>query len=170
LEDEARYAIFDYTYVERFDSMNFESFYKKATLALQSYPLHIARIQTIRDLRVQRADFRLATRQRFARAVGVKLHTFQASLIEIIHYTVGFLPSDRQERQLKGSLDPLKAHNIIKGPFRINLTNEPSRHLTFNDESDGRPTLLLLSPQGIIALFCIQHAGLFRFHLLRYQY
>ena len=142
----------------------FEAAYRKACLRFQSYPLHVARIQRINDQKIKRADFRFATRQKFARSLGLNPAAYHSTLVEILHQYVGILPSDRPIDSPKGSLDPLKSHNIIKGAFRIDLTDEPARHLTFN-ESDGRPTLLLLSPTGIISLFCLQHAGLFSYLL-----
>jgi hypothetical protein len=140
----------------------FETGYKKASLRFQSYPLHVARIQTINDQKMKRADFRLATRQKFAKSLGVDPAAYQQSLHEIILSYVGIVPSDRPSEAPKGSLDALKANNIVQGAFRIALTDEPARHLTF-DESDGRPTLLVLSLQGMTSLFCIQHAGLFTY-------
>jgi hypothetical protein len=109
---------------------------------------------------LKRADFRLHIRQSFAKSLGVDPYSYQQTLNEIVFTFVGLSPTDAPKELPKGSLDALKAHNIVKGAFKIALTNDPARHLTF-DESDGRPTLLVLSQKGIISLFCVQHAGLF---------
>lgn len=61
----------------------------------------------------------------------------------------------------EGSLGPLTAHNIKSGAFGIGLTDDPGRHLTF-EEDDGKEVLKVLSLKGISSIFALQHADLFK--------
>jgi hypothetical protein len=57
-----------------------------------------------------------------------------------------------------GSLDELRASNILAGPFRIRITSTPSEHLTF-DDSHGRPVIRLLSGDRILMIYVAQRTG-----------
>jgi hypothetical protein len=143
----------------------FERAYKNACLRWQSYPLHVARVQMINDLKLKKATANPAS-QKFASSIGVDSTAMyrELSLNEIIRLVVGIASSDQLEKLPKGSLDALKAHNFHKAPFRLDLTDDLSRHLTFRESSVGdRPTLLLLSPRGLVSIFNIQYAGLFTY-------
>lgn len=69
--------------------------------------------------------------------------------------------SDSEARVIDqfGPLDELRASYIRTGPFTIALTDEPSRHLTF-DEIKGRPELMLLNLSTIFTLYNPQRIGL----------
>jgi hypothetical protein len=141
----------------------FREFYKRGCSRLRSYPLHVAQLPTIYEQQSRKAFYRMATRAKFARALGVNSSSvYQRTLVDIILDTVGISPSDRPRELPVGSLDPLKAHNILSGAFRLDFTTEISRHLTFT-EADGPPTLLLLRPEAMIPLFELQLAGFFRY-------
>ena len=66
--------------------------------------------------------------------------------------------------QLHGALDSLKASNIVSGPFKIELTNNPKEHLTF-DSGAKRTVLRILSPEKIFSFYVFQRVGLTRYSL-----
>jgi hypothetical protein len=60
---------------------------------------------------------------------------------------------------LYGPIDELKASNILSGPFRLRLTNQPSEHLTFAEEQ-GKATLRILKLDAIFKFaYRLQRTG-----------
>lgn len=59
----------------------------------------------------------------------------------------------------QGPLNDLSASNIVNGPFRIRLTTNPAKHLTFDEES-STPTILLLDFATILDFIIPQCIGL----------
>ena len=62
---------------------------------------------------------------------------------------------------LEGGLDELKASHILSGPFRLEITWNPSEHLTFSG-SIGRPVVRVLHLDRILEIYIAQRAGLAR--------
>jgi hypothetical protein len=62
----------------------------------------------------------------------------------------------------EGSLGALTAHNIKSGAFKIGLTDNPGKHLTFEEE-DGKEVLKVLSLKGVSSIFALQHADLCKY-------
>lgn len=120
----------------------------------------------INELKLKKATAN-PTSQKFASSIGADSTALyrELSLNDIIRLVVGIAPTDKIEKKLPtGSLDALKAHNFHKAPFRLDLTDDLSRHLTFRESGVGeRPTLLLLSPRALVSIFNIQYAGLFTY-------
>ena len=60
---------------------------------------------------------------------------------------------------LHGPVDELRASNLTTGLFDIDITEEPSLHLTFH-KSEGKPKLRLLSLERIFCFYITQGTGL----------
>lgn len=91
--------------------------------------------------------------------LGMKLegmHLNRAKFLEI----VGLTNEETQEkRDLFGPLDDLKASNLRNGPFKIELTEQPSAHLTFC-RSHGRSSIRLLKIEAIAHLYVPQRTSI----------
>jgi hypothetical protein len=75
--------------------------------------------------------------------------------------SLGLTENDTASRQgLLGHLDELKASNLLKGPFKINLTNHPAEHLTF--DSSHRQAVNILDIESIFKLYPAQRTGVIR--------
>ena len=59
-----------------------------------------------------------------------------------------------------GHLDELKASNLLRGPFKINLTNHPAEHLTF--DSSHKQAVNILDIDAIFRLYPAQRSGIIR--------
>jgi hypothetical protein len=96
---------------------------------------------------------------RFVRSLDVNTLTRPASesLSKIIRDVCGLTELDRPKMLPEGSLSPPTAHNLRAGPFKIALTDNPTRHLTV-DVTEDIPTLQLLSLKAILSIFALQHA------------
>jgi hypothetical protein len=122
----------------------------------------------INDDKLRKAMAKLSS-QKFANSIGIDSTVIyrELPLSEIIRQVVGITSAELHEKPPKGALDALKAHNFHKAPFRLDLTDELPRHLTFRESSVGdRPTLLLLSPRALVSIFNLQYAGLFTYYPL----
>lgn len=75
---------------------------------------------------------------------------------------VGVREWEIRERDLFGPLDELKASNILQGPFRIALTNEPWEHLMFTG-SHNLLTVRLLDLDDIFELYRPHRTGIARY-------
>lgn len=74
---------------------------------------------------------------------------------------LGLTESDTSgRRNLMGHLDELKASNLLKGPFKINLTNQASEHLTF--DSSHKQSVSILDIESIFRLYPAQRTGIIR--------
>lgn len=77
-----------------------------------------------------------------------------------IYTSAGIRPGevDLQDRA-KANLSDFRASVLLKGPFKIALTNDPSLHLHF-DENDGmRPTLFILDSRTLLMLALLDLTG-----------
>jgi len=86
------------------------------------------------------------------------MHPNRAKLLEIIGLTEA---ETKPKNDLIGSLDELKASNLRRGPFKIELTDQPWAHLTFT-RSHGRSTIRLLKLESIIHLYTPQRTAIAR--------
>ena len=70
------------------------------------------------------------------------------------------------ERPLKlhGSLSDIDARTIYNGPFRLALTDDPSRHLRFDDSGTrDQPTIFVLDSRTICTLALLDLTGLMEY-------
>jgi hypothetical protein len=96
--------------------------------------------------------------------LGMKLegmHPNRAKFLEIIG-----LPDEetKEKSDLFGPLDDLKASNLQNGPFKIELTEQPSEHLTFC-RSHGKSTIRLLKIEIIKHLYVPQRTSMARYFI-----
>jgi hypothetical protein len=75
---------------------------------------------------------------------------------------VGVSPAEaksREDHNVIGPLDELRASHLVAGPFQISLTRAAVEHLTF-DETHGKPTLRVLHLDRVIDYYIAQRSGL----------
>ena len=73
----------------------------------------------------------------------------------------GITETETIKKDIVGPLDDLKASNLLRGPFNIDIARNHPEHLTFMGPH-SHSTLRLLHIDGIFALYCIHRSGLAR--------
>jgi hypothetical protein len=80
----------------------------------------------------------------------------------LLFSSAGILESEVRAPPLYGQLDGIKASNILKGPFKLAITENPQAHLTFERNADGQ-FLRILSLKQIFAQYTVQRLGFTRY-------
>jgi hypothetical protein len=75
---------------------------------------------------------------------------------------IGIIEAETHKREnILGSLDDLKASNLVAGPFRIALTKKPVEHLTYSGVHSSQ-VVLLLDLEQIFQFYRAQRMGVTR--------
>ena len=73
--------------------------------------------------------------------------------------TLGISKTETARKDIVGPLDDLKASNLLRGPFNIQITNNPAEHLTFKGPH-SHSTLHLFSIDSIFYFYRIHRSGI----------
>jgi hypothetical protein len=129
---------------------------------------------TLKSSLLVRLAFSLLGREQYVpgQASDFYLKNVFLSRLQMDIYTNNFVRSDfiltigLTESEIKAlgydtmdSLDELKASNLLKGPFRVALTNKPSEHLKFVGPHT-QSTLRLLDIPVVFQLYHPQRTGI----------
>jgi hypothetical protein len=77
-----------------------------------------------------------------------------------LYASAGIKPGEINPKETaKANLADFRAKIILKGAFKIGLTNDPSLHLRFDETDVLRPTLLILDTRTISTLAILDLTG-----------
>jgi hypothetical protein len=78
----------------------------------------------------------------------------------------GISETETTQKDIVGPLDDLKASNLCRGPFNIEITQTAAKHLTFKGPH-SHSTLRLLHIDEIFKLYGLHRSGIARYSVMK---